>query len=107
MDISLPVGHFTTSLLDKVEDIILIAAGSGQFEIIFCLPGTYIQLADIFLWYPFVGFTPMVKVIRKVCKKNCESEIEKTTVKLLFFNRTLKDIMWLEELKSLSEKDPK
>ena len=57
--------------------------------------------------YLFVGFTPMVKVIRRVCTKNCESEIEKTTVKLLFFNRTVKDILWFEELQSLSDKDPK
>lgn len=54
-----------------------------------------------------VGFTPMVKVMRKVYMKNCENEIEKTTVKLLFFNRTVKDILWFEELQSLSEKDPK
>lgn len=49
----------------------------------------------------------MVKLIRRVCKKNCEREIEKTTVKLLFFNRTVKDILWLDELQSLSEKDSK
>ena len=49
----------------------------------------------------------MVKVIRKVCMKNCESEIEKTTIKLLFFNRTVRDILWLDELQSLSEKDSK
>lgn len=29
MDISLPIGHFTTSLLDKADDVILIAAGTG------------------------------------------------------------------------------
>lgn len=49
----------------------------------------------------------MVKVVRKVCMKNCESEIEKTTVRLLFFNRTVKDILWFDELQSLSDKDPK
>ena len=33
MDISLPVGQFTNSLLDKdkADHVILIAAGSGQF----------------------------------------------------------------------------
>ena len=29
MDISLPVGNFTTSLVNKADDVILIAAGSG------------------------------------------------------------------------------
>ena len=31
MDISLPVGQFTNSLLDTADHVILIAAGSGQF----------------------------------------------------------------------------
>lgn len=31
MDISLPVGQFTTSLSDKADEIVLIAAGSGTF----------------------------------------------------------------------------
>jgi len=39
--------------------------------------------------------------------KNREKEIEKTTVKLLFFNRTLKDILWFDELQLVSEEDPK
>ena len=29
MDISLPMGNFTASLVDKADDVILIAAGSG------------------------------------------------------------------------------
>ena len=49
----------------------------------------------------------MVKIIRNICIKNCESEIEKTTIKLLFFNQTMKDILLLDKLQSLSEKDPK
>lgn len=49
----------------------------------------------------------MVKLIRWVCIKNCEKEVEKTTVKLLFFNRTPKDILWFDELQSVSEEYPK
>ena len=49
----------------------------------------------------------MVKVIRKICMKNRELIGKKTTVKLLFFNRALKDILWWDELQSLSEEDPK
>ena len=31
MQLSLPVGTFTASMLDSADQVILIAAGSGQF----------------------------------------------------------------------------
>ena len=52
-----------------------------------------------------VGFTPMVKLITKICNKNSESEMNKTAIKLLFFNKTAKDMMWNEELLLLSKQD--
>ncbi|XP_065920400.1 cytochrome b5 reductase 4-like isoform X2 [Dysidea avara] len=78
--ISYSLGNFTASLLNNVDYVTLIAAGSG--------------------------FTPMVKLIRNVCNKNHESKRNtKTAVKLLFFNKTANDIMWSEELQSLSKQD--
>ena len=60
-----------------------------------------------------LGFTPMVKLIRNLCNKNRESKLNheskasQTAVKLLFFNKTAKDIMWNEELQLLSEQECK
>ena len=34
MQLSLPVGTFTASMLDSADQVILIAAGSGQFVLI-------------------------------------------------------------------------
>ena len=47
----------------------------------------------------------MIKLIRKLCMGNCEAKAKKKMVKLLFFNKTLKDILWMDKLRSLSEKD--
>ena len=47
----------------------------------------------------------MIKLIRKLCMENYEKQAQKKTVKLLFFNKTLKDILWMDKLQSLSEKD--
>ena len=47
----------------------------------------------------------MIKLIRKLCMGNCETQAQKKTVKLLFFNKILKDILWMDKLQSLSEKD--
>ena len=49
----------------------------------------------------------MVKVIRKICMRNHDCDAKKTKVKLLFFNRALRDILWWNKLQSLSEEDPK
>lgn len=49
----------------------------------------------------------MVKVIRKICMGNRHGETKKTMVKLLFFNKALRDIWWWDELQSLSEEDAK
>ena len=47
----------------------------------------------------------MIKLIRKLCINHCETKAQKKMVKLLFFNKTLKDILWMDKLQSLSEKD--
>ena len=49
----------------------------------------------------------MVKVIRRLCMKNQECGSKKTMVKLLFFNRALRDVLWWDKLQSLCEEDPK
>ena len=47
----------------------------------------------------------MIKLIRKLCIENCETQAQKKTVKLLIFNKTLKDILQMDKLQSFSEKD--
>ena len=98
IQLSLPVGTFNASMLNSVDQLILLAAGTGQL--------TWISNKSLNETV-FVGFTPMVKVIRKICTRNREYRAKKTTVKLLFFNRALKDILWWDKLQSLSEEDPK
>ncbi|XP_065920398.1 cytochrome b5 reductase 4-like isoform X2 [Dysidea avara] len=77
--VSFPMGSFTTSLLDSMDHVTLIAAGSG--------------------------FTPMSKLIRRALKNTYRTN--KLSVKLLLFNKTEDDIMWRDELKLLVEQDSK
>lgn len=66
-----PVGNFSVSYLMKATHIILIAAGSG--------------------------FTPMTRLVDwALARRNKVLE-----VKLIFFNKTVKDIIWKSELQTL------
>ncbi|XP_075058810.1 cytochrome b5 reductase 4 isoform X2 [Mixophyes fleayi] len=69
--VSSPRGCFRTAQVEKMEDIFLVAAGTG--------------------------FTPMVKLLRHVL--NRASNLRK--VKLIFFNKTENDILWREQLENL------
>ncbi|XP_063772985.1 cytochrome b5 reductase 4 [Pseudophryne corroboree] len=69
--ISSPRGCFRTAQVEEVEDIFLVAAGTG--------------------------FTPMVKLLRHVL--SCASNLRKA--KLIFFNKTEDDILWREQLENL------
>ncbi|KAM9316615.1 cytochrome b5 reductase 4-like [Gastrophryne carolinensis] len=73
--VSNPQGCFKTSQLDGIEDIFVLAAGTG--------------------------FTPMVKLIRHVL---CSSYTLRN-LKLIFFNKTEDDILWKEQLEKLSSAD--
>ncbi|XP_065340374.1 cytochrome b5 reductase 4 isoform X1 [Cloeon dipterum] len=75
-EVSRPVGNFDARCLSDASRLCLIAAGTG--------------------------ITPMVRVILHVLadsRKYCK------LVKLAFFNKTEKDILWKEQFSSLSQED--
>ncbi|XP_038177311.1 cytochrome b5 reductase 4 isoform X1 [Arvicola amphibius] len=75
VSVSSPEGNFKLSKLQEVEDLFLLAAGTG--------------------------FTPMVNVLNYAL--TCMSSLRK--VKLMFFNKTEDDIIWRCELEKLAFKD--
>ncbi|XP_075124358.1 cytochrome b5 reductase 4 isoform X2 [Leptodactylus fuscus] len=75
ISISSPQGCFRMAQTEGMEDIFLVAAGTG--------------------------FTPMVKLLQNVLS-SCSS-LRK--VKLIFFNKMEADILWKEQLENLSSSD--
>lgn len=73
--VSSPQGCFKMAQIEGVEDIFLVAAGTG--------------------------FTPMVKLLKHILSSS--SSLRK--VKLVFFNKTEADILWREQLEKLSLSD--
>lgn len=73
--VSSPQGCFRMAQIDGVEDIYLVAAGTG--------------------------FTPMVKLFKHILSNS--SSLRK--VKLVFFNKTEADILWREQLEKLCLSD--
>ncbi|ESO83431.1 hypothetical protein LOTGIDRAFT_133451 [Lottia gigantea] len=72
VDISNYDGHFNSQRLDNDHQLVLYAAGTG--------------------------FTPMVRLIHRSLQEN--SKIK--SVKLLFFNKKLEDIVWKDQLDQLA-----
>ncbi|XP_050996770.1 cytochrome b5 reductase 4 [Acomys russatus] len=75
VSVSNPEGNFKVSKLQEVEDLFLLAAGTG--------------------------FTPMVNVLKYALTYT--SSLRK--VKLMFFNKTEDDIIWRSQLEKLALKD--
>ncbi|XP_059470303.1 cytochrome b5 reductase 4 isoform X2 [Neocloeon triangulifer] len=78
MEVSRPVGNFDVRCLNETSRLFLVAAGTG--------------------------ITPMIRVIVHILadgKKYCKM------IKLAFFNKTEKDILWKEEFSSLSKEEPR
>ncbi|NXP56358.1 NB5R4 reductase, partial [Heliornis fulica] len=73
--VSNPEGNFKTSQVQTLEDLFLLAAGTG--------------------------FTPMVKLLNSAL--STVSHLR--TVKLIFFNKTEDDILWRNQLEQLALKD--
>ncbi|XP_056421991.1 cytochrome b5 reductase 4 [Hyla sarda] len=71
ISVSSPQGSFKMAKIDNMEDIFLVAAGTG--------------------------FTPMVKLLKNLLSSS--SSLRK--VKLIFFNKTEDDILWKEQLEKL------
>lgn len=74
IDISYPEGVFKEESLTDVTDLVMFAAGTG--------------------------FTPMVRIIYHCLHVDNNT---KRNVKLMFFNKTEKDILWRDQLDRLSE----
>ncbi|NXP06065.1 NB5R4 reductase, partial [Thinocorus orbignyianus] len=75
ISVSNPEGNFKKSRVQSLEDLFLLAAGTG--------------------------FTPMVKLLNlALAEVSCLR-----TVKLLFFNKTEDDILWRDQLEQLALKD--
>ncbi|NXJ67013.1 NB5R4 reductase, partial [Rostratula benghalensis] len=75
ISISNPEGNFKKSQVEGLEDLFLVAAGTG--------------------------FTPMVQLLNlALAEVSCLQ-----TVKLLFFNKTEDDILWRDQLEQLALKD--
>ncbi|XP_069829636.1 cytochrome b5 reductase 4 [Dendropsophus ebraccatus] len=71
VSVSSPQGRFRMAHVEGIEDIFLVAAGTG--------------------------FTPMVKLLKNILSSS--SSLRK--VKLIFFNKTEDDILWKEKLEKL------
>ena len=92
-----PAGLFTPELDHlQIGDYVSVSNPEGNFKI-----SQFQELEDLFLLAAGTGFTPMVKVL-SYALTNIPS-LRK--VKLMFFNKTEDDIIWRSQLEKLSFKD--
>ncbi|XP_034622001.1 cytochrome b5 reductase 4 isoform X4 [Trachemys scripta elegans] len=92
-----PNGLFTPELDHlQIGDYISVSNSEGSFK------KSQVQtLEDLFLLAAGTGFTPMVKLLNYVLTNVCGLR----TVKLMFFNKTEDDILWRNQLEQLALKD--
>ncbi|XP_030411721.1 cytochrome b5 reductase 4-like isoform X6 [Gopherus evgoodei] len=92
-----PNGLFTPELDHlQIGDYISVSNSEGSFKKL------QVQtLEDLFLLAAGTGFTPMVKLLNYVLTNVCSLR----TVKLMFFNKTEDDILWRNQLEQLALKD--
>ncbi|XP_058422674.1 cytochrome b5 reductase 4 isoform X3 [Diceros bicornis minor] len=92
-----PAGLFTPQLDHlQIGDFVFISNPEGNFKI-----SQFQELEDLFLLAAGTGFTPMVKILNYALT-NIPS-LRK--VKLMFFNKTEDDIIWRSQLEKLAFKD--
>lgn len=92
-----PDGLFTPELDHlQIGDFISVSSPEGNFKI-----SQLQELEDLFLLAAGTGFTPMVKILNYALT-NIPS-LRK--VKLMFFNKTEDDIIWRSQLEKLAFKD--
>ncbi|TKC50034.1 hypothetical protein EI555_016086 [Monodon monoceros] len=92
-----PAGLFTPELDHlQIGDYVSVSNPEGNFKI-----SQFRELEDLFLLAAGTGFTPMVKVL-SYALTNIPS-LRK--VKLMFFNKTEDDIIWRSQLEKLAFKD--
>ncbi|XP_067416841.1 cytochrome b5 reductase 4-like isoform X4 [Emydura macquarii macquarii] len=92
-----PNGLFTPELDHlQIGDCISVSNSEGSFK------KSQVQtLEDLFLLAAGTGFTPMVKLLNYVLTNVCSLRI----AKLLFFNKTEDDILWRSQLEELALQD--
>ncbi|KAM9156112.1 cytochrome b5 reductase 4-like isoform 3-T3 [Pangshura tecta] len=92
-----PNGLFTPELDHlQIGDYISVSNSEGSFK------KSQVQtLEDLFLLAAGTGFTPMVKLLNYVLTNVCSLR----TAKLVFFNKTEDDILWRNQLEQLALKD--
>ncbi|XP_036270369.1 cytochrome b5 reductase 4 isoform X9 [Pipistrellus kuhlii] len=92
-----PAGLFTPELDHlQIGDFVSISNPEGNFKI-----AQFQELEDLFLLAAGTGFTPMVKILNYALTNI--SSLRK--VKLMFFNKTEDDIIWRSQLEKLAFKD--
>uniref|UniRef100_A0A667GJ73 Cytochrome b5 reductase 4 n=1 Tax=Lynx canadensis TaxID=61383 RepID=A0A667GJ73_LYNCA len=92
-----PAGLFTPELDQlQIGDFVSVSNPEGSFKI-----SQFQELEDLFLLAAGTGFTPMVKILNYALT-NIPS-LRK--VKLMFFNKTEDDIIWRSQLEKLAFKD--
>ncbi|XP_058290793.1 cytochrome b5 reductase 4 isoform X2 [Hylobates moloch] len=92
-----PTGLFTPEL-DRLQigDLVSVSSPEGNFKI-----SKFQELEDLFLLAAGTGFTPMVKILNYALTDI--PSLRK--VKLMFFNKTEDDIIWRSQLEKLALKD--
>ncbi|XP_078225825.1 cytochrome b5 reductase 4 isoform X23 [Callithrix jacchus] len=92
-----PTGLFTPEL-DRLQigDFVSVSSPEGNFKI-----SAFQELEDLFLLAAGTGFTPMVKILNYALTDI--PTLRK--VKLMFFNKTEDDIIWRSQLEKLAFKD--
>ncbi|XP_037060933.1 LOW QUALITY PROTEIN: cytochrome b5 reductase 4-like [Peromyscus leucopus] len=93
-----PDGLFTPTELDRLQigDFVSVSSPEGNFEV-----SKLQDVEDLFLLAAGTGFTPMVNVLNYALTSM--SSLRK--VKLMFFNKTEDDIIWRCQLEKLTLKD--
>ncbi|XP_011363183.1 cytochrome b5 reductase 4 isoform X4 [Pteropus vampyrus] len=92
-----PAGLFTPELDHlQIGDFVSVSSPEGNFKI-----SQFQELEDLFLLAAGTGFTPMVKILNYALTNI--PTLRK--VKLMFFNKTEDDIIWRSQLEKLAFKD--
>ncbi|XP_041535434.1 cytochrome b5 reductase 4 isoform X3 [Microtus oregoni] len=94
--LQVPVGHHVYLKLSVTGDFVSVSSPEGNFKL-----SKLQEVEDLFLLAAGTGFTPMVNVLNYAL--TCVSSLRK--VKLMFFNKTEDDIIWRCELEKLAFKD--
>ncbi|ERE75363.1 cytochrome b5 reductase 4-like isoform 1 [Cricetulus griseus] len=94
--LQVPVGHHVYLMLSVTGDFVSVSSPEGNFKL-----SKLQEVEDLFLLAAGTGFTPMVNIL----KYSLTSVSSLRKVKLMFFNKTEDDIIWRCQLEKLAFKD--